>query len=60
MNRIQKLLIALSALTSAPVMGHVGPEAASSHFFEHMLIALLAGVPVGYALLRQLGKQRAH
>lgn len=39
-------------LFALPAVAHVGPEAVDRHFIEHLLIALMVGLPAGYALLR--------
>lgn len=51
MKHFYTLTITLLALAAAPAMAHVGPEAMDSHFIEHMVLALLVGLPAGYGLL---------
>lgn len=49
-------LIALISMTT-PTLAHVGPEALDRHFFEHLLIALVVAIPLGYGLYRRARKQ---
>jgi hypothetical protein len=47
-------------LIAAPVFAHSGPESALSHFTEHLLLALVLGLPAGiglWRLLRRSGTQ---
>ncbi len=52
------ILFTLLGLFSLPVLAHIGPEAVGQHFAEHILIALLIGLPVGYGLLHLWQKYR--
>ena len=54
MKRASNLIATLAIFCAAPAAAHVGPEALERHFAEHLLIALVVGLPVGYALLRLL------
>jgi len=49
MNKLSLLIIGMC--TAAPAMAHIGPEAAMAHFLEHLLIALVIAVPLGYFFL---------
>lgn len=42
--------------TAGPVqaLAHSGSTSSGQHFIEHLLLLLIMGVPVGYALLRLL------
>jgi len=40
-----------------PALAHVGPEAPDRHFVEHLLIALVVAIPLGYGLYRHLRRQ---
>ena len=44
---------AILSLFALPALAHVGPETMGLHFIEHLLIALLVGIPAGYGLLRR-------
>ncbi|MES9960344.1 MAG: hypothetical protein ABW089_07925 [Sedimenticola sp.] len=52
MKRFIPLFATTLAFTAVPVLAHVGPEAMDKHFVEHMILALVVGLPAGYALLR--------
>jgi len=46
------LLTTILTLLSASAMAHVGPDALDEHFIEHLVLALVIGIPMGYGLLR--------
>ena len=52
MNRCTTLTTTALMLFTCPAFAHVGPEAMDRHLFEHLLLALIIGLPTGYALLR--------
>ncbi len=56
MKTAHTLLLSALTLSMAPAMAHTGPEAMDLHFIEHLLIALVIGLPLGYGLLRVLKK----
>lgn len=46
------LLTSLLTLACSSVMAHAGPASLTDHLVEHLALALLIGLPSGYALLR--------
>ncbi|MES9871492.1 MAG: hypothetical protein ABW146_00170 [Candidatus Sedimenticola sp. 6PFRAG7] len=52
MKILRSLLATVLAFIALPAMAHTGPDAMDAHFIEHMLLALIVGLPAGYALLR--------
>lgn len=49
-----KTVLATTALAATPVMAHLGPDTIDHHFAEHLLIALVMGLPLLFGLLRLL------
>lgn len=58
MTTLPALLLITLSLTALPAMAHVGPDAMDQHFIEHLLIALVVGLPAGYALFRLLSPSK--
>lgn len=60
MKIIKLFITSALAMITLPALAHVGPAAMEQHFFEHMLIALIIGLPAAYALLRFVTNARQH
>ena len=61
MKTVQIAFISALTFYALPAMAHVGPEAVDQHFIEHLVIALVVGMPLGYLLLRMLkGRKKGH
>jgi hypothetical protein len=57
---MKPLIAATLSLVTASAFAHSGPESALSHFAEHLLLALVVGLPAGiglWRLLRRSGSQ---
>lgn len=56
MKKSHLMYTAIVLGNAAPVLAfaHTGSAAPGQHFVEHLLLALIVGAPVGYALLRLL------
>ena len=56
MKKSHLMYVAIVLGNAAPVLAfaHTGSAAPVQHLVEHLLLALLVGAPVGYAVLRLL------
>ena len=46
--------LVLGTAGPVPALAHAGSASSGQHFIEHLLLLLIVGVPLGYAVLRLL------
>ena len=56
MKKSYSMYTAMVLGNAAPVwaFAHTGSAASGQHFLEHLLLTLMVGAPIGYAVLRLL------